>query len=587
MYPKSNIIIGGDFNHLNLDDLEIDFCLSTLNSPPTRGDATLDLILTNRPDQILSTSCFAPTVQSDHQAILMVPRQRMPPTRKRVQFVDYNFKGFQKLNDLLESITFDEVYSANHVDDAAAILDTKIAKCVKEAFSTKTVTISDRDPCWITPKAKWLIKRKKALAKHSVAKAQLLDSKLLSIRRKYLQRLESKQLWNLVDAISHRKYLNNSNICFDAFDADILNSELAKRSSAEDHFIHINPPFFDTQGHNPPQLTLLDVINVMRSCKRTSSGPGDVPYFVIQEFWDLLAPVYHHVWNKSIQAGSFPKPYKLANLIPLPKKSNVNKSDDIRGISITPITSRLFERCVHKKWIQTNIQIIGDSYQFAYKSKISTVDCLLTLQHHILSLLDSLDIDGVHLVMVDFSKAFDKLNQQLAAKTFPKFIHSPFLCQWLYDFIINRHQRLIWKGDTKPYLPIDLGCSQGTVGGPAIFSIYTDDIQAKNNCAKVYKYSDDINILIPCRSLPTQQDRSVLQQEISHIEDQARKKQMTINDKKTKVIRFSLTGETSCPCKSTSYESVLSTNILGITFDSNGRFATHGRNLLATLKRTL
>ena len=42
-FPTSTIIIGGDFNRLDLQDIETRFCLSILDTPPTRGDICLDV----------------------------------------------------------------------------------------------------------------------------------------------------------------------------------------------------------------------------------------------------------------------------------------------------------------------------------------------------------------------------------------------------------------------------------------------------------------------------------------------------------------------------------------------------------------
>ena len=42
--------------------------------------------------------------------------------------------------------------------------------------------------------------------------------------------------------------------------------------------------------------------------------------------------------------------------------------NQIRGISITSIAARLFERIVHRKWISQNILLRSDHLQFAYKS---------------------------------------------------------------------------------------------------------------------------------------------------------------------------------------------------------------------------
>lgn len=586
-YPRSSIVIGGDFNRIDLTDLEFDFSLSILDSPPTRGDASLDLILTNRPDLILSTSCFVPSVESDHQALLMLPRCRIPPKRTKIQFVDYSFRGFQKLNDLLESESFAQVYTETDVNKAAALLDNKISECVKEAFPVRAISISDRDPVWITPRAKWLIeKKKRAVKRGKPTLCQHLNNKLEEIKVKHFQKNQSKLMWNNVDDISHRKYSQDT-ILYDGFDPEDLNIALANRSAAGTT-VEFQPLSFDKTNRPPPKLTLSEVARAMQYCKRTSTGPARIPTFVYNEFWDILAPIYLHVWNNSLEQGAFPNNYKNANLIPLPKCSNARQTEDIRGISITSISSRLFERCVHKKWIQPKVERLGDTFQFAYKSKLSTIDCLLTLQQYVLSLLDQPLVDGIHLIMWDFSKAFDRINQELAAETFPKFISSPHICQWLYDFIINRHQRLIWQGKTLPYRPIERGCSQGTVGGPSIFSMFSDDICAKSQPSIAFKYSDDTNVLTPCKAFPTSTERWNLENEVQHFKECAQKKQLIINENKTKIIRFSLRKNSNCLCKyNRIFDEVQNNKILGIQFDSNCRFTTHVTVLIRSLKRSL
>ena len=100
--------------------------------------------------------------------------------------------------------------------------------------------------------------------------------------------------------------------------------------------------------------------------------------------------------------------------------------------------------------------------------------------------------------MIDFAKAFDCVNQEKAAVFYSQFIDSPHLRKGLYDFNVNRKQRLIWRDQPLEYVNIDRRCSQGTVGGPGIFSMYTNDARTIHDNTKIFKYSDDMNCLIPC-----------------------------------------------------------------------------------------
>ena len=79
-----------------------------------------------------------------------------------------------------------------------------------------------------------------------------------------------------------------------------------------------------------------------------------------------------------------PLAHKLADLAPIPKTANASRPDDIRGMSITPISARLFEKLAHSKYmyILPNIVRLGDTLQFIYRPQLSTADYLLTLQYY-------------------------------------------------------------------------------------------------------------------------------------------------------------------------------------------------------------
>jgi len=585
--PSSTILIGGDFNRLCLNEFLIQFCLADLDAPPSRGDAKLDLILTNRPDLIDSTRVYKTELYSDHLAIIMSPLYRSPPIRKRVMFTDYSFKSFQKFNDLISTADFSTLFSIADVNAAAEWLDNTIRQIVQSSFPCRSVVVSDRDPTWLTPKCKWLLsKKKRASQKNQTEVIKSLDSKLQLQKINFFKVNKSKQFWNNVDFVTHRK-TNSKSICSSLLDSNSLNAELANRSAKLPENLDCTPYVARSVRTLDLQLQLSEVVYVMRKCKNKSQGPSNIPSFVFKEFWDIVSPLYLYIWNLSLKSGIFPSHYKRANLLPIPKCNNAKCADEIRGISVTSLAARLFERAVHNKWILPNIIHLGDPLQFAYRPKLSTADCLLTLQHFVLSFLDKPDIDGVHVLAIDFSKAFDRLNQSIASHKFPNFLHDSILCNWLLDFCTNRSQRLCWNGDLLPFVNIDLGCSQGTVGGPNIFSIFTDDCRAQHQEAKVIKYSDDSSLIVPCYSRPSLQQKTLLNNEFTRIHHWSKTNQMTINHSKSNHLRFCLNHHPTCSCDIPQLATKSHFNILGITFQTNGKFTKHCKILLNHLRRTL
>ena len=588
-FPKALLFIMGDFNRMCMDDVELSCCTTILPSPPTRQSAHLDLVLTNRPNLIEKIDCFSSQVDTDHKAVLVLPRRKILPDRSCRCFRLFTAQGHSNLSQSLLKKDFSDIYNKD-VHDAAEALERILQNAVEDSFPLRKVKMSSRDPSWLTPKMKWLLQKKKqARRRGQTRKADRIDYRLGRAKVENLCQSETKQWWKKIDSITNRKY-NAKSIDFHAFEPEELNSQLAKRSGFMEDEVREPAPDFTTSGNEQLQITYQEVSSVLKSCKRTSPGPSCIPYFVFQEYWMILAPLYWFVWNLSLTEGVFPECYKRAELIPLSKVKNASSVDQIRGISVTSIAARLFERIVHRKWISQNVLLRSDPLQFAYKSGLSTTDYLLYFQFFVLSQLDKKDTDGVHVVAVDFSKAFDSVDQELAAEEYKKFVDSPLLQKWLYDFTIERSQRLNWRDLRCTYRTIDRGCSQGTVGGPSIFSMLTDDAASSRENCRIVKYSDDMTCIIPCMKSPCESEKKNLYDEFEDFRRWATRKKLILNNDKTQQIRFSLnpTNEDLCQCKPIDdLSAVTKIKLLGIVFQRNFLFTEHVKCLISHCKSLL
>lgn len=78
-YTDCEIVIAGDFNHLNINYLCREFPLKQLVHLPTRGASTLDLVLTNLQDYYKSNPAeiHPPFGLSDHNTIVIHPNKRI------------------------------------------------------------------------------------------------------------------------------------------------------------------------------------------------------------------------------------------------------------------------------------------------------------------------------------------------------------------------------------------------------------------------------------------------------------------------------------------------------------------------------
>ena len=77
---------------------------------------------------------------------------------------------------------------------------------------------------------------------------------------------------------------------------------------------------------------------------------------------------------------------------------------DFRGIKITPVITRAFEKSVYNTHARDIVEQHLSSTQFAYTTGGSCTDALLSMQHTIYSYLDEQDCKAVRVFAMDFSK---------------------------------------------------------------------------------------------------------------------------------------------------------------------------------------
>ena len=73
-HPDCGVVIVGDFNHLNIQDLVRSHHLKQVVPSPTRRDAILDYIITNLQSFYRTPHIFAPLRSSDHNSIMWTPK---------------------------------------------------------------------------------------------------------------------------------------------------------------------------------------------------------------------------------------------------------------------------------------------------------------------------------------------------------------------------------------------------------------------------------------------------------------------------------------------------------------------------------
>ena len=84
IFSNCGLVVTGDFNRLKTSRLQNHFKLKQLVKFPTRGQATLDLILTNMADKYAEPESFPPFGLSDHVTVIVAPKVKARPNGSNI-----------------------------------------------------------------------------------------------------------------------------------------------------------------------------------------------------------------------------------------------------------------------------------------------------------------------------------------------------------------------------------------------------------------------------------------------------------------------------------------------------------------------
>ena len=119
----------------------------------------------------------------------------------------------------------------------------------------------------------------------------------------------------------------------------------------------------------------------------------------------------------SLSIHTWPDSWNKANINPLPKIDIPKENSDYRGINVTSVIARTFEKVVYHTHVQVVIEKNLSPTQFAYRQEGNCTNALSSIQHHVYRHLDNSDCKALRLFTMDFSKAFDSVNHsKLSAK---------------------------------------------------------------------------------------------------------------------------------------------------------------------------
>ena len=138
------------------------------------------------------------------------------------------------------------------------------------------------------------------------------------------------------------------------------------------------------------------------------------------------------------------------------------------------------------------------------------------------------------LVLLDFSKAFDKVNHLKLLFKLPQHGVKGNTLNWIRAFLLGRTQAVVLEGERSAEVPVTSGVPQGSVLGPLLFLLYINDLP-QNIRSQVRLFADDTAVYLTVTSL---EDANILQSDLDTLEEWERTWDMEFNPGKCQVLHI-------------------------------------------------
>ena len=170
------------------------------------------------------------------------------------------------------------------------------------------------------------------------------------------------------------------------------------------------------------------------------------------------------------QFNYVPNAFNIGITIPIPKSSSNAKvvtSVDFRGITISPVFSKIFESCLLK---MANKYLNTSDLQFGFKKGSGCSHAIYTVR----STVEYFNVNNstVNLCAIDLCKAFDKVNHyalftKLLDRNVPRTIVAILKCWYSKVFTTVK-----WNQSFSCKVKLETGVRQGGILSPYLFAVF-------------------------------------------------------------------------------------------------------------------
>ena len=224
-----------------------------------------------------------------------------------------------------------------------------------------------------------------------------------------------------------------------------------------------------------------------------STGPDGISGCILKNCAYNLAKPLTILFDLSFSMGQLPNDWKIANVVPIHKKSDKSDVNNYRPISLTSLVVKVMEICIRDELYDKCKHLISEKQHGFLPGRSCTTQMISFVDDITYSMNLRKDVDAVYF---DFAKAFDSVNHDIILKKLKHVYNiNGLLLNFIKACLQNRTQRVVVGGAQSKILPVNSGVPQGSILGPLLFVLFINDIHEHiSEETNIALYADDTKI---------------------------------------------------------------------------------------------
>ena len=576
----------------------------------------LDLVITADTDShlVTRTTVTQTCLNTDH--FLVHCNLRL--TAESPSVVSYSYRDVKNINldtfraDLAESKLF-QCSDDLDADTYAELMSHELRLLMDQhaPIRRKVKRCGKNDCRWLSPEARKAKQRRRRLERryrrtgkssdrqaYKAAAVAAHDSIMKSRADSFRERLaeagsDQRAIWRVSNQLLHSRpptYYSDDDCArlsssFGQFFADKL-KRIGETIASN---VTASTTAFATRPYGGPSLnslspvTTADVHRLLAKMPAKSSPLDILPTSLLKACADQFAVIVARLANASFREGRFPACFKTAEVLPLLKKTDADRTNpaNFRPISNLSSISKVLERLA---LAQLRPHLLSSDnfcpFQSGYRTGHSTETALLELLNDVFIAGD--DRRCTVVIGLDISAAFDTISHQtLLDRLQAEFGLCCTALDWIRSYLLDRKQYVKIGQHSSGLFDCRSGVPQGSVLGPLLFAAYVSPVGSviESFGVRHQQYADDTQLYLSMRPNDPAHGLDVLRSCSTAVRDWYLTNDLLLNADKSQAIVLGTANQLRSASSIDSVEvagAVLSVEttlkLLGVTFDQRLTF---------------